>query len=412
MLADWPILRQVLIPVLLLLCAVLTAAVMAYGTHPAWAQFPGGLEFILLARRAQWPLAAVALIFCLALLALVIAGRRRAWWLMGLGPVLALFVHRFASDPANQYQCIENPPFVLASDARHVEDEDWVVTLQFADGHYAYPFAALFDAPVVIHAEHDKRVAVLWSAFANRAMAVPVGREFRAADLEVVGTPANMLIVYNGRLGQFINGVTGRTTGGQKPDGVGDPLAAVAKTTWETWRKLHPDGKVLMPVGPNYAVAPRVPIRPAYPLPSAYRSPGDKFLLVGATQPLAIPASKVTADPLNVTADGMAALVFRDPAGGAVRAFERRVEDVPPLFRRNPKPRLRPKALLVDDYANAGWNADGAAVDGPAEIRGKRLGRLPIDGDLHLGILTFAYRGLSMYEEENAAPASVAPPAE
>src|SRR5215204_4712925 len=104
---------------------------MAYGTHPAWAQFPNGLEFILVARRLQWPMVALALILCLVLLALVISGRRRAWWLIGLGPVLALFVHRFARDPVNQFACVENPPFVLASEAKHLADNDWVVALQF-----------------------------------------------------------------------------------------------------------------------------------------------------------------------------------------------------------------------------------------------------------------------------------------
>lgn len=397
-----------LAPVLLLLFAVLAAAVMAYGTHPAWAQFPNGLEFILIARRLQWPMVALALILCLVLLALVISGRRRAWWLIGLGPVLALFVHRFARDPVNQFVCVENPPFVLASEAKHVGDDDWVVALQFEDGHYAYPFAALFDAPVVIHAEHDKRVAVMWSAWANRAVAAPAGRDLRAADLEVVGTPANMLIVYNGRVGQFINGVTGRTPKGEKPDGIGEPLSSVTKTTWGAWRERHRDGKVMMPVGANYEFAPRVPIRPAYPLPASYRSlPAAKFVLVGGKQPLAIPASLVTADPLNVTADGVPALVFRDPADGGVRAFERRVEDIPPQFRAN-KDRARNKALFIDDYASAGWDARGVAVDGPATLRGTRLPRLAVDSDVPFDVISFAYRGVTSYGAAQQPPGTAA----
>ncbi|CAA9407201.1 MAG: hypothetical protein AVDCRST_MAG64-2089 [uncultured Phycisphaerae bacterium] len=398
------------LPVLLLLFAVLAAAVMAYGTHPAWAQFPNGLAFILLARRMQWPMVALALVLCLVLLALVISGRRRAWWLIGLGPVLALFVHRFASNPANDFACVENPTFALASDATHVADGDWVVTLQFGDGHYAYPYAALYEAPVVIHAEHDKRVAVMWSAYANRAIAVPVGRELRAADLTVVGTPANMLIVYNGRLGEFINGVTGRTPDGRKPGGVGEPLATAGKTTWRAWRDRHPDGKVLLPVGAKYATSPRVPIRPVYPLPAAYRLlPGDGYVLVGAKQPLAIPTSAVTAEPLNVKADGVAALVFRDPADGAVRGFERRVGDLVPQFRANREPRRRPEALFVDADTGAEWSAEGVAVAGPAGIRGKRLPRLAVDHDLHFGIMSFAFGGISSYEGAagSAAPATV-----
>ncbi len=381
-----------LAPVLLLFFAILTAAVMAYGTHPAWAQFPNGLEFIMLTRRLQWPLVAVALILCLILLGLIIAGRRRAWWLIGLGPVLALFVHRFASDPAANFQCIENPTFVTASEAPHIADEDWVVALQFGDAHYAYPFAALFQSPVVIHAEHDSRVAVLWSPYANRAVAVPAGRDIRAGDLEVVGMPGNALLLYNRRLGQFINGVTGRAPDGGKADGFGEPLATVTKQTWRTWRTIHPDGRVLLPASGNYASLPRVPIRPAFPLPASYSSiSGEMIVLVGATQPLAVPASSVTAEPLNVSADGVPAVAVRDPDDGVLRAFERRVGDLQPRLRRNSDPR-RAKALFVDDETGVGWNALGVAVDGPSEFRGKRLRRMAVDGDLQLGVMKYAYR--------------------
>lgn len=392
-------------PVLLLSFALVAAAVAAYGTHPTWAQYPNGLDFILLARRLQWPMVAVALILCLALLALVVAGRRRAWWLIGLGPVLALFVHRFASDPANRFVCVEDPPFVSVSAARHLADTDWVVALQFEDGHYAYPYAALFEAPVVIHAEHDRRVAVMWSAFANRAVAVQVGRDLRAADLEVVSMPGNVLLLYNRRLGEFVNGVTGRTPQGAKPDGFGEPLATVTKSTWRAWRERHPDGKVLMPVGRKYTSAPRAPLRPAYPLPASYGPLlGPRFVLVGVKQPLAIPAPSVTAEPLNVTADGVAALVFRDPGDGAVRAFERRVDDAPAQFRANSQRRRHPNALFIDDHAGASWDAQGVAVDGPAALRGKRLSPVAVDDDLHFGVMAYAYRGLSRLGDMPDAP--------
>ena len=404
--------RIVLVPVLLLFAAVLTAAVMAYGTHPAWAQFPHGLEFILLARRLQWPLVAVSLLLCLALLGLVIAGRRRAWWLIGLGPVLALFVHRFATDPANRFHCVETPPFALASEARHVADDDWVVALQFEDVHYAYPYAALFEAPVVIHADHDKRVALLWSAYANRAVAVRVGRELRAADLEVVSMPANALLVYNGRIGRFVNGVTGRTPEGARPDGFREPLVSVTKTTWRAWRERHPDGKVMLPVGRAYATSPRGPIVPAYPLPAPLgpAAAGAGFVLVGARQPLAIPGTTVTAAPLDVTADGVPALVFRDPADGTVRAYERRVDGVPPQFRANPDRGRRPKAMFIDDYAGAGWSAHGVAVDGPKGVRGKRLPRLAVDEGLHLGVMRHAYPEISVWGQQVGAPAPATQP--
>ena len=398
------------VPVLLLSFAILSAAVMAYGTHASWAQFSHGTEVILAARRLQWPLVAVSLILCLTLLGLVIAGRRRAWWLIGLAPVLALFVHRFATDPANRFLCIDNPTFVSAAEARHVADDDWVIGLEFADGHYAYPYAALFETPVVIHADHDQRLAVLWSAHANRALAVPVGREVRAAHLEVVSTPGNALLVYNGRIGQFINAVSGRTPGGDKPDGFGDPLRTVAKTTWAQWRQRHPETRVLVPVGRNYATAPRQPIRPTYPLPAPYdAASGERHVVVGVRQPLAIPDATVTTRPLNVRADGVPAVVYRDPADGTLRAFERRVGDHEPRFRSNVD-RQRPKAVLVDEETNVGFSALGVAVDGPAAFRGKRLAPLAVEGDLHLGVMTWAYReDISTYGGEAVYDAASQP---
>jgi hypothetical protein len=286
-----------------------------------------------------------------------------------------------------------------------------VVGLQFADGHYAYPYAALFETPVVIHADHDKRVAVVWSAYANRAVAVPLGREVRAAHLEVVSTPANALLVYNGRIGQFINGVTARTPGGEKPDGFGDPLRTVTKTTWRKWRARHPDTRVLLPVGRNYATAPRQPIRPTHPLPAPYdAAPGDRQVVVGVRQPLAIPDAAVTTRPLNVSADGVPAVVFRNPDDGMLRAFERRVGDHRPRFRANVDLH-RAKAVIVDEETNVGWSAQGVAVDGPAAFRGKRLAPVAVEGDLHAGVMSCAYReDISTYQGEEPRDAAASQP--
>src|SRR5687768_5152856 len=67
----------VLLPIGLLLLAALPAAVVAYGTDPSWARVAAGLDVILLSRRLQWPMVALSLAACVALIGLVIAGRRR-----------------------------------------------------------------------------------------------------------------------------------------------------------------------------------------------------------------------------------------------------------------------------------------------------------------------------------------------
>ena len=386
-----------LLPVVLLLFATLAAAVMAYGTHPAWAQFEHGFQFILLSRRLQWPMVTLSLVLCLVLLGLVIAGRKRSWWLIGLGPILALFVHRFPSDRVNPFHAVEDPTFAAAADAKFVADDDWVVALRFADQDYAYPYAALYETPVVIHAEHDKRLMVLWSAYANRVIAVEVGRDLRGPDLEVVSTPANALLVYNKRLGQFINGVTGRTPDGARPDGFRDAVAAV-KTTWKTWRTLHPETKVLVPAGRSPAAhnAPRGPILPTYPLkPSVSELPGGvRVTLLEAKFPLVLRSEQLTAKPVNTGSD-RPILAFRDPADGSVRAFVREVEDLRPRFRANNDSK-RKGVAFVDDDTGAGWNTAGAVVDGPREMRGKRLIQIPADDQLDWRVLKCWYPDLEI----------------
>lgn len=394
------------LPVILLFFATLAGAVMAYGTHANWAGYPHGFDFILFARRVQWPMAALALALCMVLVGLVIAGRRRAWWLIGLGPVLALFVHRFGSDSSNQFLVIENPAFETAASATFVGDDDWVVGVRFADADYAYPYAALFETPVVIHADHDRRLALMWSAYANRAVAVQVGRELRAADLEVVSMPANALLLYNSRLGQFVNGLTARTPGDAQPDGFGERVP-ITKTTWKLWRANHPETQVLMPVGSNYTSAPRVPIRPTFPLPlqlpPGRRPTFARVVMVEASQPIAVQTEEVGTEPLNLAAGDEPVLLFRDRRDGGVRAFERRIDDLRPRFRLNAD-RRREKVAFVDLDTSAGWDRSGRAVDGPPEFRGRRLAPLPAEDGLYWDVMAYWTPGIKLVSPAGLQP--------
>src|SRR5688572_1248919 len=193
---------------------------MAYGTDPRWVEQSWGLGLIVLSRRLQWPLVAVSLLLCLGLVGLVISGKRRAWWLIALAPVLALFVHRFVTAPTNRYTILDEPAFVAAAEAKHVRDEDYVVGVVFNEQPYAYPYAALWGAPVIVQSDRERRMLLIWSAYANAATPMEVTRELKARDLDIVCDPADTLLLYNGRTGQFIVGLTGQTHHHQKPLGV------------------------------------------------------------------------------------------------------------------------------------------------------------------------------------------------
>jgi hypothetical protein len=388
----------VIVPVILLLFATLAAAGMAYGTDASWARYQHGIDFIIAARRVQWPLAVLAIVLCLVLVGLVIAGRRRAWWLIGLGPVLALFVHRFVADPSNQFHVIEEPAFASATDAsRFVKDPDWVVGVRFGEVDYAYPYAALFETPVVLQTDHDRRLAVLWSAYANRALAVQVGRDVRASDLEVVSMPANALLVYNRRNGQFINGVTGLTPKGTPPDGFKDAVP-VAKATWKDWLAAHPDTKVLVPLGDLSSEVPRIPIQPTLPMPPGADEKDFTIAVVtgAGIKPVAVESRSITAVPMNLTGEDAPVLLFRDPKDNLPRAFARKVDDLRPHFRAvTERDRKRhPKAAFLDADTGAGWDRNGVMVDGPQEMRGKRLPRLVVEDGLSSRVMRYWFPGM------------------
>lgn len=376
---------------------------MAYGTHPEWAQYDIGLSLITLTRRLQWPLAAVSVIFCLVVCATVISGARRAWWLIGLAPVLTLFVHRFATSPLNRLGINDYPQFVSIADSTFVADEDYVVGLVFEDQPYAYPYAALWTEPVVVQSNHDKRLMLMWSAGANRAVAMTIDRGLHARELDIVSTPGDALLLYNSRLGQFINGLTGRTLDGALPDTFHNPIPTI-KTTWKQWRTTYPQGRVLLRrTGER---APNGPILPmgTRPTLSVAKIPYDMRVAVVSptTQPVALRPEAVTAAPMNFVAGDVPMFVFRDEKGVA-RAFDRRIEiDLSPRFKKNTDPR-RKNAAFIDVDTNTGWSAAGVAVDG--ERKGQKLTPIPIDEELYWGVMKRWYPDLKLHTEppESAA---------
>ena len=278
----------VAIPLIVLTFAALSAAVVAYGTHPGWGGFEHGLELIVWSRRFQWPLVALTVVLCLILIGMVILGRRRAWWLIGLGPILALFVHHFAPfapDRRAQWESWTTRCSLTSTRRRRrasnsaaaanalPADDDWVVGVTFGDTAYAYPYAALFRTPVVFQAEHGNRMVLFWSAYANRALAFRVLGTVRRGNWRWCRCRPNALLLFDTRRGKFINGLKGLTLDGRKPAWFGTPLLTT-KTTWRHWRSVNPTGKVMAwerPVAKDGGAAPAAPTRP---LVAVYSVPG------------------------------------------------------------------------------------------------------------------------------------------
>jgi hypothetical protein len=392
----------VFIPLLLLVFAVLAGAVIAYGPNAVWAQYPHGLDFIIWSRRLEWPLVALSIILCLTLLGLIVSGKRRAWWLIGLGPVLALFVHRFVTDPTGGLRVIDSPDFVTATDNPVIADDDYVVGLHFGDYFYAYPYSTLFDNPVVLQADHDKRIMLMWSPFANRAVVTTITRDVRARDIEIVSMPANALLLYNRSDGQFINGLKGQLIKGGKPTGFGTPVV-VTTTTWKQWRDLNPQTKLMRsPPGPQRSAAPpHGPIQPAYPMPPAILDfpANSSIVLIGTTQPAALKADDVGPDPIRVQVDGGPAFVFREAPDKPVHAFSCYLKKLElfPRFRLDRQHKIKNSAF-IDSDTESSWSVSGQWVGGSykKELQGTRLTPLPVQDRLYWGIMKYWYPDLTL----------------
>jgi hypothetical protein len=379
---------------------------MSYGTDPRWVeQGAWGLGVIVVSRRLQWPLIALSLTLCLALLALVISGKRRVWWLIALAPVMALFVHRFITAPANRYAVLDEPVMVAAGDAKQVRDEDYVVGVLFNEQPYAYPYAAPYGAPVIVQSDRERRMLLIWSGCANAAAAMEVSRDLKARDLDIVCDPADTLLIYNSRTGQFIVGLTGNTPRGERPVAV-EKMLLSTKQTWKQWRAAHPDTRVLAPPG-------RGPTVPLVPHLAAVNAKLAVAIVAQGGASLAIRADDIGASPLNVKVADTPLVIFRDRVTGQVCAFDRRLEpDLIPQFKLPRDAKQREKGVaIVDSDTSTGWTARGVAIDGTKEWRGKKLTPVDIREDIYLGPAQFWYRDLKLYSDSQIAQSSLQPAA-
>jgi len=387
-----------LYPLMILIAATCAAAVTVFGADPAWAAHRHGLEFIMLSRRLQWPLVAFTLTACLAICALVIAGRWRAWWLIGLLPILGLFVERYAMDPMRMRQVAFEAKFVAASEAKFVAGGDEIVGLTFDGEFYAYPYSELYEFPVVAQAKPRRRLVVIWSAYANRAVAAETDWSVRPRELEIVSEPANALLVYNNHIGQFINGVTGLTPDGQRPSGFLANIETV-KTTWASWKRMHPATLVLSPPEGWVVGGPTRPIAPRYPIPGADKG-GEQMvaLIQSPTSPshpvlvkdvdVSTAADGVGLRPLNLVSDGNPLLVFRE-ADGMLKAFLRQANgDLTPRFYPVVATGKTPGVLTEQD-SNSGWANDGRAISGP--LKGEKLQPFVVDDLVYLSVIKYWY---------------------
>jgi hypothetical protein len=396
------IVRAVILPLLLLIVAAISSAIVAYGINPAWMQYPHGFALILAARRFEWPLIALTLVMSIAFLALIVSGKRRAWWLLGLAPILALLGHRLALNPADAFLVNAQPAFVSADRTTFMNGDDWVVGLIDGPDAIAFPYASLYSHPLVIRTDEAEPMLLMWSPFANCATAFRIDRSIRANELEIVAMPGNALLAYNSRIGQFINGITGQTPDGHTPTGF---LASIpiTKTTWARWLAAHPATLALIPPG-NSGNSPHGPVLPYFPMPADANAlpPDTTIALLRGSSPTAIFDSDLASTPANFSDPPI--VIIRNPLTGALQAFNRNVDqDLTPSFKAKTF-RKFPRAMMTDSDSASAWTADGHAIDGP--LKGKKLAPIEIEDGIYYNIAHLWFPAVHTNRASTLKPAS------
>ena len=386
-----------LLPFFLIGLAVAAAAAVAYGTDPDLARFSHGIQIIMLTRRLQWPLVILCMFLCVGLIALIISGRRRAWWLTGLAIVLALFARAFSSFYRPSIAMVESPPFVdPAQSGGILQPAQYVAGFEFAGQHYALPFQQMTAHPLLLLNDQEQRAVVIWSVTANAATVLPIDRTVFPREWEVASRPADSLLLYDRRLGQFIVGVTGKTVQEQRPAGTGDPLGTEL-VPYQQWLGEHPDTRVM---NLDYApAAPATPVQPLLHFP-ADRSHAQRTVAVLSTsQPSAV-ESGVTMHYQEITIGKTSLLLIRLSAAMPLRAFDRQTKDdlvlrLSPLKRPDKK---HPAAVLVDSDSNSLWTSEGHAIEGP--LKGTQLREVGVRDGLSWSVMKFWMPSLEWVESK------------
>lgn len=386
-----------ILPFLLICFAVVATAVVTYGMRPQLGHFPHGIEYIMTVRTWEWPLIALAIVLCLGLVGMVAAGKRRAWWLIGLLPVLGMIVYGFATNPMRVYSVYDAPAFVSPDKATWLQDGDYVVGLRFNKVAYAFPYYALSATPIVVHTDHDQRMVLFWSMYANRAVARQTSLDLHARDLQIVSMPANGLLVYDAKFGQYISGITGLTMQGKQPTNFLSTSIPTWKMTWKDWRTAHPDTQVMLPArsdqDPRRYATPQSPV---YPLPPTMDTMTMNRLIVmvpgvlsEGTLPIGVAQDHLRpGEPLNAATPNMKSVLVLNPGDGPIRAFDRQVGDKQREFIKRAVPARH--AVMGDKTDKTDlWDVTGKAVDGPLARQSPpaQLQPVPVDTDLYWGVM-------------------------
>lgn len=369
-----------IIPIALILLASMAAFWVAYGVDPTVAQHFGELSCITTTRTIQWILLAFCILPCLGLIAQVGLGKCRAWWMLGLGIVLALLLHRFAPGSRKPVRILETGNLPRAVELREDLGDEFVVGFELEGTWYAIPCRSLYRTPIMTLTDFDERVLIIWSPFANLATVTHVAAEVRGSDLEFVSSPGNSTLVYNHKYGQYIVGVTGLTAQGDKPTGYKNAIPT-HQMPWRHWVTLHPQTRILEPT-PDDAGLPGAPLVPKWKTVDNVETTAET-IFVRTEPPVALPLNIPLEHPINSAGGKQRFTLFRT-SDGLLHAFNRTIQDDLYLnfdFGRDKKGRT----ILTDKETRSTWTLQGQCIDG--QLKSEHLTEIPVIEPVYLGVV-------------------------
>lgn len=339
---------------------------LTVGGDPTRARWLGGIDAMLLTRRLHGLLLALSVLPALALLGLVVVRFASPAWVVALLPTMLLLVLHVSRPPMPRVLAVSlselpDPPTEFAA-------EETVFGFILGNRPVAVPLSRLVDSPVMLLADLDRRVLLVWNPSANRVSLLPVGLEVKSADLEIVGDVDGSLLLYNRRFGQFVIGMTGLSPDGARPIGV-TVSSPPQRSSWGEWRRRHP--RSLLVPGDASSMVPDLP--------------SDAVAVIHTPTPVAVPTGLLASEPLrNTEIEGTSVLLVRDDAG-VVRCFDRRLaNDLFLRLRLKHDPKNR-RDVLFDPGSDTHWSLDGMGLDG--ETKGRRLREYVIEPAVSRGAL-------------------------
>ena len=306
---------------------------------------------------------------------------------------------------------IDRPRFVdVAGGDRFLDGQEPVATVEIGDAAKAYPIRIMVWHEIVNDRLGGRPIALTYCPLCNSTVAFDRRVDGRLLSF---GTTGNLrksdLIMYDRETESWWQQITAQAVVGAL---TGETLDAIPSQilSWEEFKRLHPDGRVLSPqtgydrpYGQNPYVGYDQPDTAPFGLagrPDDRLPPKERVAAVqtGPDSAVVYPFSRLAREaPVEDEIGGQPVVVLFDPSvaspldepsvadgrqvGGAA-VFERDVMGRTLSFEPGPRP-----GTFRDSQTGSTWGMDGRAAAGP--LRGERLAQLTSDDQFWFALAAF-----------------------